>query len=191
MAQSARQQFTYDEYLRLEEAAATKHEFFNGEVWAMAGGSPAHAGIAANVVALLSRQLEGKPCRAFTSDLRVRVVATGLGTYPDVSVVCGKLETDPADPRAHTAINPRVLVEILSPSTENYDRGEKLGHYKHIASLAEIVLVAHDRQEIEIVRREVDGSWSRHVAGEGQSAELVSLGCALDVAAVYRDPLAG
>ena len=113
----------------------------------------------------------------------------GLGTYADVTVVCGQLELDPQDPKQHTVLNPTVLVEVLSPSTEDYDRGEKLGHYKTIAALREVVFVAHDRREIEIVRRELDGSWSRHVAGQGQCARLAALGTELAVDEVYRDPL--
>jgi Uma2 family endonuclease len=120
----------------------------------------------------------------------VRVAATGLGTYADVTVICGRLELDPADPKRHTATNPKVLVEVLSPSTEDYDRGDKLGNYKLISTLAEVVLVAHDRREIEVVRREDDGSWSRHIARAGESVELISLGCALSVSEIYRDPLA-
>src|SRR5439155_18899105 len=100
------------------------HEFLDGVVWPMAGGSPDHAGIAANVARLLGNQLAGQPCRVFTSDLRVRVKATGLGTYPDVTVICGQLEFDPEDPKRHTVTNPRMIVEVLSPSTEEYDRGE-------------------------------------------------------------------
>jgi len=126
----------------------------------------------------------------FSSHLRVRVKATGLATYPDVSVGCGQLELDPDDPRRHTATNPRVIVEVLSPSTEDYDRGDKLGQYKQIPSVAEVVLVAHDRREVEIVRRESDGTWSRHVARAGEAAPLESLGCALRVDAIDRDPLA-
>jgi Uma2 family endonuclease len=105
-------------------------------------------------------------------------------------VICGRLERDPDDRTGHTAINPRVIVEVLSPSTENYDRGEKLSHYQAIASLMEVVLVAHDRNEIEIVRREANGTWSHHLAGAGQSARLTSIQCDLAVVEVYRDPLA-
>lgn len=114
----------------------------------------------------------------------------GLATYPDVSVICGKLELDPEDPKRHTAVNPKVLVEILSPSSEDYDRGDKLGHYKQIPSLEEVLLVAHDRREIEIVRREADGSWSREIAREGEVVRVVSLGVELSVGEIYRDPLA-
>jgi Uma2 family endonuclease len=113
-----------------------------------------------------------------------------MGDYPDVTVVCDSLELDPEDPKGHTVLNPTVIVEVLSPTTENSDRGEKLGQYKLIASLTEVVLVAHDRREIEIVRREPDGSWSREIAGDGGLIRLRSLGCELSVADVYRDPLA-
>ena len=191
MGLAARQRFTFDEYLLLEDIAEVKHEFLDGEVWAMAGGSPEHAAIIGNVTTLLNVQLRGQRCRVHTTELRVRAKVTGLGTYPDVTVICGRLERDPDDRSGHTAVNPRVIVEVLSPSTEAYDRGEKLSHYQAIASLQEVVLVAHDRQEIEVVRRDADGTWSRHVAAAGQSARLASIGCELAVAEVYRDPLSG
>jgi Uma2 family endonuclease len=190
MAHAVHHRFSFHDYVTLEEDSGIKHEFLGGQVWAMSGGSPAHAAIAANITALLTVALGDKPCQTFSSDLRVRVQATGLATYPDVSVGCGKLELDPEDPKKHTALNPKLIVEVLSPSTEDYDRGEKLGHYKQIPSVAEVVLVAHDRREIEVVRREADGSWSRTVVGEGASAQLLSVGCALPVDEVYRNPLA-
>jgi Uma2 family endonuclease len=190
MGLPARQRFSFDEYLLLEEIAEVKHEFLDGEVWAMAGGSPEHAANIGNVTTLLNVQLRGQRCRVYSTELRVRVQATGLGTYPDITVICGHLERDPNDRTGHTAVNPRVIVEVLSPSTEGYDRGEKLSHYQLIPSLEEVVLVAHDRQEIEVVRREADGTWSRHIAGPGQLARLTSLACDLSVIEVYRDPLA-
>jgi Uma2 family endonuclease len=182
---------TFEEYLALEELAPSRHEYLDGRVRAIAGGSPAHARIAANVAASLVRGLAGRSCGVFSADLRIRAPATSLGTYADVTVVCGPLELEPEDRRGHTVLNPRVVVEILSPSTEGYDRGEKLEHYKTIRSLQEIVLVAHDRSEVEIVRREPDGSWSRHVTGEHGFAGLSSLGLELSVEEIYRDPLAG
>jgi Uma2 family endonuclease len=188
--QVARHHFSFDEYLLLEEIAEVKHEFLDGQVWAMAGGTPEHAAICGNVTTLLNVQLHGRRCRVFSSDLRVRVKATGLGTYPDVTVVCGKLETDPEDRKANTAVNPRVIVEVLSPSTEGYDRSEKLSHYQAVASIDEVVLVAHDRREIEIVRRDPNGSWSRHVARGDETARLQSIACDLPLSEVYRDPLA-
>jgi Uma2 family endonuclease len=179
-----------DEYLLLEENADVKHEFLDGQVRATAGGSPEHAAIIGNVTTLLNLQLRGQRCRVHTTELRVRAKATGLGTYPDITVVCDRLERDPDDRTGHTAINPRVLVEVLSPSTETYDRGEKLAHYQTIPSLQEIVLVAQDRRELEVVRREADGTWSRHIASSEQTARLISIACDLAVAEVYRDPLA-
>jgi Uma2 family endonuclease len=190
MAQPTRQRFSFDDYLVLEDVAAVRHEFLDGQVWAMAGGSPDHAAVCANVCALLSNALRGQPCRVYSSDLRVRVQATGLGTYPDVTVICGKLETDPEDRKGHTVINPRLIVEVLSPSTADYDRDEKLSHYQKIPTLQEVVLVAHDRQEVEVVRREANGSWSRHLARDTESAHLTSVGCELPTKEVYRNPLA-
>src|ERR1043165_7077999 len=179
MGLAAGQRFTFDEYPVLEDIAEVKHEFLDGEVWAMAGGSPELAAIIGNVTTLLNVQLRGQRCRVHSTGLRIRVKATGLGTYPDVTVICGRLERDTDDRTGHTAINPRVIVEVLSPSTEGYDRGEKLAHYQTIPSLEEIVLVAHDRNEIEVLRREGDGTWSRHLAAEGQSARLTSIACDL------------
>jgi Uma2 family endonuclease len=191
MSQAAPHRLGFDDYLRIEEDSGTKHEFLNGQVFAMSGGTPDHARVTLNVGASLKQALRGKPCTVYSPDLRVRVLATGLGTYPDATVICGKVELDPADRKGHTALNPRVLVEVLSRSTEDYDRGDKLGSYKQIPSLEEVVLVAHDRREVEVVRRESDGSWSRHVAGDGQTVVLASLGCEITVAEIYEDPLAG
>jgi Uma2 family endonuclease len=186
----ARQIHSFAEYVELDQASPVKHEFLGGQVWAMAGGSPEHAGIAANVAMLLGTQLQGRPCRVFSSDLRVRVRETGLGTYPDLSVVCGRLELDPDDPKKQTAVNPRAVVEVLSPSTEAYDRGEKLAHYKLIESLTEIVLIAQPRRQIEVWHRSPEG-WALDVSHDGETAQLRSIDCTLPVHDVYRDPLGG
>lgn len=187
----ARPRHTFSEYLRLErENPQTKHEFLDGLVWAMAGGTPEHSAVAANVIGLVAAALRGKPCQVYTSDLRVRVVATGLGTYPDVTVICGRLETDPEDSKGQTAINPTVIVEVLSPSTEDYDRGEKLAHYKTIESLEEIVLVAHDEHRVEVWRRR-DERWSLDLSKGEDTVHLASIDCELPLPEVYRDPLAG
>lgn len=185
----ARQRYTFPEYLALEAISPVRHEYCGGHVWAMAGGSPDHAGIAVNVSTTLANQLRGKPRRVFSSDLRVRVRETGLATYPDVSVVCGSLESDPDDASGQTVVNPIVIVEVLSPSTEDYDRGEKLAHYKSIPSLQEMVLVAHDQHRIELWRRAGD-SWTLEVVSERGSVELRSVECRLELDEVYRDPLA-
>jgi Uma2 family endonuclease len=165
-----------------------RHEYLDGAIYAMAGGSPEHAAVAVNVSTLLNVGLRGRPCRVHSSDLRVRISDTGLETYPDVTVVCGRAEVDPEDPNA--IHNPIVLVEVTSPSTEDYDRGEKVEHYKRIASLREIVIVSHRERLVEVLRREDGGAWSRHEARVGETVRLVSLGCELPVDEVYLDPLA-
>lgn len=189
MVQARHHRFSFAEYVELEEGSGVKHEYLDGQVYAMSGGSPEHAGVTANVTRLLGNALEGQPCRVFSPDLRVRAQSSGLGTYADVTVVCGRLLFDPEDPKQHTVLNPTVLVEVLSPSTEDYDRGEKLGHYKGMASVREVVFVAIDRHEIEVVRREQDGTWSRHVSQGGESVHLTSIDRDLAVDRVYWDPL--
>jgi Uma2 family endonuclease len=184
-----RPRYTYSEYLALEQASNVKHEFHQGEIYAMAGGTPEHAALAGNVIALLSVQLRDKPCRVYTSDLRVRVLATGLATYPDVTVVCGTREIDPED--ANTVINPIVLVEVLSPRTADYDRIEKRENYKQIPSLRDVVLVDHQERLVEVWTRDEEGRWTRTEARAGKSAAVRSIGVDLSVDEVYRDPLAG
>jgi Uma2 family endonuclease len=179
--------YTYSEYVALEEHANVRHEFLDGEIYAMAGGTPEHAAICTKVSTALNVQLRGRGRRVYSSDLLIRVLETGLATYPDVTVVCGRAELDPANRNAIT--NPVVLVEVLSPGTAEYDRGEKLAQYQRIPSLREVVLVAHDERRIEVWRRGEGDSWSRDEARSG-SIRIASIDCALDVADVYRDELA-
>lgn len=179
--------YTYREYLALEQSANVRHEFLDGEIYAMAGGTREHAAICANIISSLSAQLRGRGCQAHSSDLRIRVLETGLATYPDVTVVCGHAELDPDD--RNTVTNPTLLVEILSPSTAAYDRGEKLEHYKKIPSLREIVLVAHDERLVEVWLRVENDAWSRREARNG-SLVLTAVECTLHVDDVYRDELA-
>jgi len=180
--------YTYGEYRRFEEATDAKHEYLDGQILAMAGGTPEHAALGATVIGLLSEQLAGRPCYPLSSDLRVRVQATGLATYPDVTVVCGPLERDSEDPNA--TVNPTVLVEVLSDSTEAYDLGEKFAHYRSIPSLREYVLVSHRARRIERRWQDSGGSWRSEVAGRGETVELTSIGAALVVDAVYgRSPV--
>jgi Uma2 family endonuclease len=131
-----------------------------------------------NGVSLLRQQLSGRPCAVYSSDLRIRVRATGLGTYPDVTVVCGKLELEPEDPRRQTVINPSLVVEVLSPSTRDYDSGEKLEHYRRIESLTHVVLVAHDERRMDVWTRDND-TWSVRTCRDNDVAELRLLGCEL------------
>lgn len=178
---------TYPEYLAFEAAAPSKHEYLCGEVFALAGGTPEHAGLAAAMAAVLARALEDRPCRAFSSDGRVRVEATDLSTYPDISVVCGKLETSGIDQDA--IVNPVLLVEILSDSTEAYDRGEKAAHYRRIPSLREYLLVSQRERRLELFRRGEHGEWLLLEAGAGDRLELASIGASIAVDDVYRNPL--
>ena len=188
MGRLSRQMFDFRDYVELEEIAGVKHEFLDGEVWAMSGGSPRHAALAATIIRLLGQAVAGRPCQVFSADLRIRASRTGLGTYPDATVVCSKLELDPADPRGHTVTNPTVIVEVLSPSTESYDRGEKLAHYKRIDSLREVLLVAHDEHRVDLWRR-VGDLWTQLSFRPGEAVVLDSLGCALAVDELYADPL--
>jgi Uma2 family endonuclease len=174
--------YSYFEYRSLEEASSTKHEFLDGEIYAMAGGTPLHAALQAAVTAALANQLAGKECRVYGSDLRVRVLATGLATYPDVTVVCGPVETDPEDRNA--AVNPKVVVEVLSDGTEQYDRGEKLAHYQKLATLEAVVLVAQRERRIELWQRR--DQWTRVEAGPEESVEIAAIGCSLATTAIYN-----
>jgi Uma2 family endonuclease len=176
--------YTYRDYLALEEASNVKHEYLDGEIYGMAGGTPTHAALAVAVSSALHQQLRGGPCRVYSSDLRVRALAGGMATYPDVTVVCGELETDPES--ATTVTNPRLVVEVLSDSTEDYDRGEKLDHYRSIPSMAAVVLVSHRASRIESWQRAPDGGWRLEAAGAGETLTLTALDAALEVEEVYR-----
>jgi len=183
MARPARHvRYTLADYVATEAASPLKHEFLDGHIYAMAGGTPEHAALAAAVTRLLALP---RGCRIYSSDLRVRVAATGLVTYPDVTVVCGRLERDPEDVLA--ICNPTVLVEILSPRTADYDRGEKWEHYQQLASLRAYLLVDWERPMIEVrARPTADAPWTSTVAGPGGTARVAVLEAALVVDEVYR-----
>jgi Uma2 family endonuclease len=154
----SRHHYTYAEYLEYERDSALKHEFDNGRIFAMAGGSRRHSALAARMTVMLGRDQKAG-CHLFQSDQRVRILATGRATYPDVSMVCGAIEGDPADPRDETISNPSLIVEVLSPSTEDDDRGSKWLHYQRLPSLEEYVLVSQAEQRIERYRRLDSGAW--------------------------------
>jgi Uma2 family endonuclease len=157
-APALRHRHTYAEYLAYERDSALKHEFEDGQIFAMAGGSRRHNMIALRVGAALDAGLT-PGCFAFQSDKKVRVLATGRATYPDATMVCGRIEDDPDDPSRSVITNPVLLVEVLSPWTEE-DRGNKWWHYQRIPSLQEYVLVSQTDQRVEWYRRQPDGSWS-------------------------------
>lgn len=178
---------TVDEYVAIENFSNLKHEYYDGQIRAMGGGTPEHARLGAAIVRHLGNQLEGKPCTVYSSDLRVRITATGLITYPDVSVGCGKMQMDALDPLAQ--VNPTVLIEVTSKSTEKYDRTAKYEHYKLIPKLREYVIISHRERMIEVFRRADDGTWSlAERGGDGDQISLTSIGCTIDIAAVYRNP---
>ena len=183
MALAAEQLLSFADYLALEAQSLEKHEFFDGRMLAMSGGSRHHAHLGLRMCDLLGAALNDKPCVAFSSDLRVRVLATGLATYPDVTVVCGPQETDPE--HRETVTNPTVIVEVLSPSTQAYDRGEKFDHYIQVASLRDYVLVSTGRDRIEHRSRNEDGSWNLRFLEPGDALILTGIEARIPVEQVY------
>jgi Uma2 family endonuclease len=177
----ARHHYTYEEYLAYERDSDLKHEFEAGEIFAMAGGSPRHSALASRVSAALENP-RPSGCTAFQSDMRVRVLVTGRATYPDVSMVCGPIELDPADRSGTTITNPTLLVEVLSPSTEEVDRGSKWRDYQLIPSLQEYVLVSQERR-VEVFRRLTAESWEYLDVREG--VVKLATGATLDLSALY------
>jgi Uma2 family endonuclease len=177
---------TFEEYLARERLAAGKSEFYRGEVFAMAGGSPRHNAISVNLVACLRTRLRGSPCRPYNSDQRIRIPSNGLATYPDVSVICGDLKLDEQDRDA--IVNASVILEVLSKSTESYDRGKKFDLYRELDSFREYILVSQDEPQIERFVRQEDGSWLLTVV-KGAEAELriQTLSCVLPLSEVYED----
>ena len=184
---ASRHRYSYADYLAHDEASNVKHEYLDGEIYGLAGGTPDHAGLAVNLSAALVERLRDRPCRVFSSDLRIRVLATGLAAYPEVTVVCGPLERDPES--RSTVVNPTLVAEVLSDGTEDYDRGEKLEHYKRIPSLRECVLVSHREPRVEVWHRGVAGVWEHETVGHGGRARLTSLDCEIAVDDIYRGGL--
>jgi Uma2 family endonuclease len=179
--------YTLAEYLEFEEASPAKHEFHHGEILAMSGSSPEHALITVNVLAAIHARLAGKPCRVYSSDLKIAVGNSADIHYPDGSVICGPLEFHPADPRHRLITNPRVIVEVLSPTTEAYDRGAKFSLYRTLPSLEEYVLVSQDKPMIETFVRQADGRFviAATFAGLDATATLSSLNIQIALADVY------
>lgn len=175
--------FTPEEYLALERAAEFKSEYVNGEIFAMAGATREYNLIAANVLAGLHGQLTARPCEVYGSDMRVQVSDTGLYTYPDVVAVCGGARFE--DEHRDTLLNPSVLVEVLSPTTESYDRGEKFAHYRRLASLQDYVLIAQDKVRVEHFARQ-GGQWLLTEASDVDGTiHLAAIGCTLALRDVY------
>jgi Uma2 family endonuclease len=175
--------YTLQEYLDLERSGPARHEYLDGEVFAMGGASWSHVVIVSNVVRRLGNQLEARGCQVTSNDLRVKVSVTGLYTYPDVTVVCGKPQLEqPGD----TLLNPQAIVEVLSESTEAYDRGKKFEHYRAIESLTDYLLVSQNEVLVEHYSRQLDGRWIYSAANKvTDSVSIATLGCMLSLAEVY------
>jgi Uma2 family endonuclease len=175
--------YSYAEYLELLEHSAFKLEYCDGVIYAMAGGTPEHGALTVAMASLLREALRDG-CTVYSSDVKVRIDATDLSTFPDVSVVCGPLVSSPADKNAIS--NPALLVEVTSRSTEDYDKGEKLRNYQQLPSLQAVVLISHRRKEITVVRRASAG-WLEEVFRAGEVLSLESPRCEIPVDDVYRD----
>jgi Uma2 family endonuclease len=176
---------TPEQYLASERIAAYKSEYFRGEVFAMTGASPTHVLMVSNIVAALHGQLRRRPCTVYSTDLRVKVQASGLYIYPDVIVVCGDLQFD--DDHQDTLLNPILIIEVLSESTKDYDRGGKFAQYRKIPSFVEYVLVAQDECHVEHFVKQVHGGW---LLSETNRLEdmltLFSIECTLPLSDVYE-----
>ena len=181
-----KRRYTITEYLQRERESLEKHEYDNGEILAMAGGSANHSLIIMNFLGELRSRLKGKPCRVYESNLRVRIPRTTLYTYPDGSVICGEIKKDADDPAGETVVNPRVIIEVLSPSTEGYDRGRKFERYMKLDSLEEYVLVSQETARVESFWRREGGSWLlTPVSGVEGAAKLRSLDIELPLREIY------
>ena len=184
MSSQPRTLLSSEEYLTLDRRSEYRSEYLNGEVIAMTGASRKHNLIVANLTRELTQQLRGKACELYPNDMRVKVPSSRLYTYPDVVIVCGEPKFE--DEYVDTLINPILIIEVLSESTESYDRGKKFGYYRTVESLAEYLLIAQDEYKIEQYVKQTDGRWLLSEASslEG-TVELVSIQCLLALKDVY------
>lgn len=180
MSTARRYAHSYADYLKLEQESSIKLEYSDGEIFAMAGGTPEHGALAMQFVRLVSASLPAT-CTVFSSDVKVRVAATELTAYPDVSIVCAS-KVERANDDANAITNPRFLVEVTSPSTEDYDRGDKLSQYKQLPSVDAVLLISHRRKQVTVVARK-GASWVEREYRDGERVEVDGL--AFDVSALY------
>jgi Uma2 family endonuclease len=186
MSTAPTRRLTPQEYLAQERLAEFRSEYLRGEVFGMAGASYEHTRIKDNLARKAGNQLENGPCRVLTSDMRVKVDATGLYTYPDIAIVCDEPQFE--DDKFDTLLNPRAIVEVLSDSTEKYDRGAKFGHYRHVPSLQEYILVAQDRPLVERYVRQPNGSWLLTVFDQPSHVfSFTSIPVQIPLTEIYRD----
>jgi Uma2 family endonuclease len=186
MATQPKPYLTPEQYLEIERAAETKSEYLNGQMFAMAGGSLNHARIVRNATLALGNQLVDGRCEVFGSDIRLRISPEGLYTYPDAWVVCG--EPKFADDQKDTLVDPIVIIEVLSPSTENYDRGLKFLQYRQLASLKDYLIIAQDRVYVEHhTPGDLRSRWMMdEISDEDVIIDLPSIACTLSVADAYK-----
>ena len=181
-----KRRYTLAEYFELERTSAEKHEYVDGEILIMAGGSENHSLIITNTIRSIGNRLQGKPCRVYESNLRIRIPRTPLYVYPDVSIICGPTKRDHDDPTGNSFTNPRLVIEVLSPSTELYDRGRKFERYMQLESLEEYVLVSQETARVESFWRREGGSWLlTPVSGIEGAAKLRSLDIELPLREIY------
>ncbi len=186
MATVLKKLYTQEEFLQLEAKSPAKHEFYRGEIFAMSGASTAHNRIALNCLGRLFQQLEGNPCQPNTSDVMVKVQATSLMTYPDVSVACPPVERETAP--IEVLLNPKVLIEVLSPSTEIYDRNTKFRQFQLIPSVEELVLIRQDEAAVEHYQRQAGDVWAMttHLGLEA-ILSLPTIGCRIPLTQIYAN----
>ncbi len=185
MVAPAKKTYTPEEYLAQEEQSEERHEYYHGEIFAMAGGSANHNRITRNVLTSLDQALTAKPCEAFANDLRLLVKKSGLYTYPDVMVICGKTEFMPG--RTDTVANPILIVEVLSESTREYDRTTKFRFYRQIPTLQEYVMIDQARVYVECFRRTEGGLWVFEAYDQLEDTlQLQSVGLEIPLARIYN-----
>ncbi len=183
-------QYSYDQYLARERTSETKSEFYTGQIFAMSGGTPTHNTISGNTFATSRNRLRGTPCRPFNSDQRIRIQPCGLATYPDASIVCGELELDTQDVDAF--VNPRVIFEVLSKSTESYDRGKKFDFYRQLDSLREYVLISQEEAQVECFTRQSNGDWLLSIhKGLDSTLPLSTVSIEIPLTDIYEDVVFG
>ncbi len=178
--------YTAEEYLELEEASLEKNEFYRGEIFAMAGASIQHNQIVSNTMIEIGSYLKDKKCRIFPSDLRIHSITNSLFTYPDLSIICDEIET--VGKRKNTVTNPTVLIEVLSASTQDYDRGAKFKLYRDIESLKEYILISSLETLVEKYDKQADGSWVLHeYKSEVDTFKITSIDLLVMVKDLYRN----
>lgn len=184
MSTVSERRYTPEEYLALERGAEYKNEYVNGRIYALAGATRAHIVITLNISAQLHTRFRGRPCEVYPSEMRVKVSPTGMYTYPDVVAVCGEPLFEDSD--LDTLLNPTVIVEVLSPSTEAYDRGEKFAHYRRLETLSEYVLVAQDKLRVEHYSRDGERWVLTEISDPEGALSLPAVGCEIPLREIYE-----